>query len=213
MIRGKSRFPVWLCLAIFAAGGAVAAADNGSTIFPGLADSAESPGWKPARQTMLRKTAFERPANPPAAEPALSPTFPQIPNALESPSVEISGVGNAAAGHPSAADSCPECGAALEHPPADKCGRCLRPVGRFFHLLSPRDWLRGDAAQRAQREPWLYRPFSAGLFMGPIVGSPLVNDTITQETGFLAGGAVRLRLRRRLGPGNAAGLGQHPACR
>jgi len=36
-------------------------------------------------------------------------------------------------------------------------------------------------------EPWINRPFSVGVFAGAIVGSPLMNDWVGQETGTMAG--------------------------
>jgi len=75
----------------------------------------------------------------------------------------------------------------VEQPATGFCARCLHPLGRLFHVLSPERWLQCDPEQRAQREPWHYRPFSAGLFMGPILGSPLIANSIEQGTGFMGG--------------------------
>jgi len=36
-------------------------------------------------------------------------------------------------------------------------------------------------------ESWLYRPFSAGWFMGVMRGSPLIDDWVDQEEGFFGG--------------------------
>jgi len=38
-----------------------------------------------------------------------------------------------------------------------------------------------------QRESWLYRPFSAGWFMGMVQGGPLIDDWVGQQRGFLGG--------------------------
>jgi hypothetical protein len=119
-----------------------------------------------------------------------SPTFPQIQSPLDAPPLESSGAAANLAETSSlpGSEACPECGAPLDHANAGICGRCLRPLGHIFHLLSPKRWLQATPEQIALREPWLRRPFSVGLFMGPIVGSPLINDSIQQGTGFLGGG-------------------------
>lgn len=37
------------------------------------------------------------------------------------------------------------------------------------------------------RESWLYRPMSAGWFMGTMIGSPLIDDWVGQSEGFFGG--------------------------
>jgi hypothetical protein len=122
-------------------------------------------------------------------EPAEKPTFPQIRNPLEAPRLEDTEPSPHASNgvNPPAAATCPECGAPTDSPTTGFCARCLHSGGKLFHLLSPKRWLQNDPALIAQREPWRYRPFSVGLFMGPIVGSPLIDASIQQGTGFLGG--------------------------
>ncbi|OHB70814.1 MAG: hypothetical protein A2V70_13735 [Planctomycetes bacterium RBG_13_63_9] len=38
-----------------------------------------------------------------------------------------------------------------------------------------------------QQESWLYRPFSAGWFMGMVQGGPLIDDWVGQKQGFVGG--------------------------
>jgi hypothetical protein len=117
------------------------------------------------------------------SEPA--PTFPQIQNPLNTPRLEEARPESNQGESAHAAEPCPECGAPME--PTGVCGRCMHSGGKLLHLLSPKRWLQWDREQLSQREPWSYRPFSVGLFMGPIVGSPLISDSIDQGTGFIGG--------------------------
>jgi hypothetical protein len=115
------------------------------------------------------------------------PTYPQIRNPFQSPQLPE------AAANPNAAMDggeldplvCPECGDPVNEP--GFCFRCRYPFERLIRLLNPKRWLFIDAGARAEREPWLYRPFSVSLFMGPITGSPLINNHTQQLTGFIAG--------------------------
>ncbi|MBN2579716.1 MAG: hypothetical protein JXB10_12065 [Pirellulales bacterium] len=79
---------------------------------------------------------------------------------------------------------CPQCGKPLDHPILGFCGTCMRPGRRLLSAL----WCgRAGPAVAPHREPWLYRPFSAGIFFGPVVGSPLIDDWVEQQTGTFAG--------------------------
>jgi len=49
-------------------------------------------------------------------------------------------------------------------------------LGRCRHLGRP-----------LQRESWLYRPLSAGWFMGMVQGSPLIDDWVGEKRGFFGG--------------------------
>jgi hypothetical protein len=82
---------------------------------------------------------------------------------------------------------CPECGRALDHPILGACDGCGGPGWRLLQCLRPGRLCGGLLGLSADREPWIDRPFSAGLFVGPIVGSPLMDDWVGQQTGTLAG--------------------------
>ena len=41
--------------------------------------------------------------------------------------------------------------------------------------------------QPLERETWLYRPWSAGWFMGAVQGGPLIDDWVGQQQGFFGG--------------------------
>jgi hypothetical protein len=149
---------------------------------------------------VVRPASAEQPANAlnpqmpsnawnapqPYAEPPA--TYPQIRNPLDPRHVQIppmrSNLENEQ--NPIDPDACPDCGIPLDQPPSVG-SRLFRPIGKLIHVFSPNQWLHGDPEEIAKREPWMYRPFSAGLFMGPIMGSPLIDNTVTQGTGFLGG--------------------------
>jgi hypothetical protein len=171
--------------------------EESSAIFPGLtavpnATQANPGGWKAttSRWTSVRRTAYEQVVSSPDT-PAESPpqTFPQIKNPLQLPHLEGAEpeANPSDAGNMHTPDTCPECGTSAATPATGFCGRCMQPMDKLVHLLNPRRWLYIDPEQRAQREPWIIRPYSVGLFMGPIAGSPLINNSINQGTGFLAG--------------------------
>ncbi|MCC6123936.1 MAG: outer membrane beta-barrel protein [Pirellulales bacterium] len=200
-MTSEKRIPTaWLLAAVCLAWAAVSvrAADGreeSSVIFAGPTPSVTPHqnygGWTAStgRWTPIRRAAFEQPAEIPVTPPEPPPTFPQIKNPLQSPRLVDAGpeANPALPGNVQAAESCPECGSPMDDPSVGFCRRCLRGGSRLFRLLSPKRWLQIDPELRAQREPWLYRPFSAGLFMGSIVGSTLIDDSIQQGTGFLAG--------------------------
>jgi hypothetical protein len=54
-------------------------------------------------------------------------------------------------------------------------------------MLSPCHIFADRPGSPVYHEPWINRPFSVGVFVGPIVGSPLINDWVGQQTGTLAG--------------------------
>jgi hypothetical protein len=129
-----------------------------------------------------------------AVRPAAYRQVLTTPEALGAPGVSIaaspSEIGLSPLGAPgdalatSGEETCPQCGKPLDHPILGICSACLRPGRR---LLSTLRYGRGGPAVVSEREPWIYRPFSAGIFFGPIVGSPLIDDWIEQQTGTLAG--------------------------
>ncbi len=64
----------------------------------------------------------------------------------------------------------------------------MGPGRRLLYLLASRlDIRRSRRPGRPAHEPWLTRPFSFGVFVGPVVGSPLMDDWVGQQTGTLAG--------------------------
>lgn len=157
-------------------------------IFPGMSPpTANGPGWTAStgRWTAVRRASYDQTASVPNNTPEPPPTFPQIKNPLDTPHLEEPSAEARQGGNLPTAEACPECGGRLE--PTGFCDRCARSGGKLLHLLSPRRWLEWDRQKLSQREPWHYRPFSVGLFMGPIVGSPLISDSIEQGTGFLGG--------------------------
>jgi hypothetical protein len=54
-------------------------------------------------------------------------------------------------------------------------------------MLSPGRIFAHPPGSPVYHEPWINRPFSVGVFVGPMVGSPLINDWVGQQTGTLAG--------------------------
>ncbi|MGW8256722.1 MAG: hypothetical protein ACWGMZ_04475 [Thermoguttaceae bacterium] len=82
---------------------------------------------------------------------------------------------------------CPHCGQPLDDEILDSCPTCSGPGRRLLHRLIPIGIGRGFFQPPQGREPWITRPFSAGVFIGPIVGSPLLDDWVGQQTGTLAG--------------------------
>ncbi|MBN2474393.1 MAG: hypothetical protein JXB62_07280 [Pirellulales bacterium] len=80
-----------------------------------------------------------------------------------------------------------------------QCGMPYEELGPGGHLecLHPNCWLpgfgegpmprHGDLGRPLQRESWLFRPFSAGWFMGMMQGSPLIDDWVGQQQGYVGG--------------------------
>src|SRR4030042_207500 len=60
------------------------------------------------------------------------------------------------------------------------------PTPQFFGRGGPPGRHRG-LGHPLQRESWLYRPFSAGWFMGVMQGGPLIDDWLGQKQGFVGG--------------------------
>ncbi len=91
-------------------------------------------------------------------------------------------------GDPARQPSCPECGCEVDHPFLGMCGKCLSSGRRLMdHIFHP-GLSDEDRLQRiAQREPWTTRPYSVSLFYGPIVGTSLIDQWTSQQTGYLAG--------------------------
>jgi hypothetical protein len=166
------------------------AQEESLAIYPGLTTEAPSPppGWKASMKqwTPVSKAGYEQTPMLKETTGELAPTYPQIKNPLKSPRLEkpmpVIHDPNEIIAPP--LDTCPDCGEPLN---SAECRQGERPRDKLFHVFDLHRWLFIDAEQRAQREPWLHRPFSIGLFMGPISGSPLIRDSITQGTGSFAG--------------------------
>jgi len=62
----------------------------------------------------------------------------------------------------------------------------LAPHQRLFAMLSPGGRHRGKGLPLV-RESWLYRPWSAGWFMGGMAGGPLKSDWVGMAHGFVGG--------------------------
>lgn len=84
-----------------------------------------------------------------------------------------------------AADSCPGCGMVYDEPGFGS-GGLRRRLRNALPFPRPRGRHQG-IGHPLQRESWLYRPFSAGWFMGMVQGSPLIDDWVGQQRGFFAG--------------------------
>ncbi len=77
---------------------------------------------------------------------------------------------------------CPDCGGSM----AVGCPGCGTAGGG----LMGGGWLVDQCSELLQpmtRESWLYRPFSAGWFMGFMQGNALIDDWVGQEQGFFGG--------------------------
>jgi hypothetical protein len=182
---------VWAVVAVPMACGQEVTSASFIGLAPSAVPQATSGGWTASagRWTPIRRTAFEQALSDPGNSPEAAPTFPQTGNSLESqPLEEAAPAANLhSGGNLHTAETCPECGASMDNSSTGFCGRCLRPTGKLFHFLNPQRWFQSDPQRSAMREPWIYRPFSVGLFMGPIVGSTLIDNSIAQGTGFIGG--------------------------
>jgi hypothetical protein len=145
-------------------------ASDGSLIFPSVSTPTRSLSGGMAHP----KTLLDR------ASPTSYDQGPLAPTMLEVAPV----IGSRDATAVPEEEVCPQCGKPLDHPILGLCGACMRPGQR---LLSALRYGRAGQAVISEREPWIYRPFSVGIFFGPIVGSPLVDDWVAQGTGTLAG--------------------------
>jgi hypothetical protein len=173
---------------------------NQSTIFPSLSAKAKRDAvvWPEpdVKQTSpTRKTIFEQPetaAGVPLAQPVPPAGAIGTPAMLAAPSA-TGAPGSLAAPADSSQQTmpgdecCPQCGRPLDHPILGSCNTC-GPVRRLLCMLNPAQiFAAHPPGSPVYHEPWINRPFSVGLFVGPIVGSPLINDWIGQQTGTLAG--------------------------
>jgi hypothetical protein len=185
---------------------------DGSTIFPSVSSKAKplSAAWsQPSvkQPSPTRKTVFEQPdaasaqsaqrgsllaqngvplASPSAAGvPLARPTAAGVP--LARPVLGSSATGAQADESLPGDESCPQCGRPLDHPILGCCDHC-GPVHRMLYMLSPSHIFGPhEPGSPVYHEPWINRPFSVGVFVGPIVGSPLINDWVGQQVGTLAG--------------------------
>jgi hypothetical protein len=184
--RGSPPLIAWLVLSALIAlpasarGQSTDQTANQSTIFPALSAKAKStaavwsePDVKQASPT--RKTVFDQPTFAPDV-----PLAQPVPGAL-APS------GDGSQQPATVGECCPQCGRPLDHPILGSCDNC-GPVRRMLYTISPAHIFGPHPpGSPVFHEPWINRPFSVGLFVGPIVGSPLINDWVGQQTGTLAG--------------------------
>ena len=84
-------------------------------------------------------------------------------------------------------DACSHCDTPYERPiVGGPTG--FRPLHRpLFDLLKPPEGRHRGLGHPLQRESWLYRPFSAGWFMGMVQGTRLIDDWVGQQRGFVGG--------------------------
>ncbi len=179
--RGSPLLIAWLVLSalialpVSARGQSSDQTANQSTIFPSLSTKAKSdavglsePNVKQPSPT--HKTIFEQPESA-AGVPLAQPVPPADSSQQSMPGDEC----------------CPQCGRPLDHPILGSCDTC-GPIRRMLCMLSPAQIFAGHPpGSPVYHEPWINRPFSVGVFVGPIVGSPLINDWVGQQTGTLAG--------------------------
>jgi len=146
-----------------------------STIFTPITKQAKQntaawPDLDPRQTSPTRKTVFEQ-----------TDSGPIIFDAPDTPGE------NSISIFENSAECCPQCGRPLGHPILGACNYCTGPVRRLLNSLCPQNVCGNFLGLSACREPWINRPFSAGVFIGPIVGSPLIDDWVGQQTGTLAG--------------------------
>jgi hypothetical protein len=148
---------------------------NQSTIFPSLAakvkrDAVVWPEPDVNQSSPIKQTVFQEPEPAPTAIGAAAPMAASSASPL------------AAGG-----ETCPDCGRPFDHPILGTCDSC-GPCRRLLYMLNPHNLFASDkSGSPVYHEPWINRPFSVGVFVGPIVGSPLINDWVGQQTGTLAG--------------------------
>lgn len=83
--------------------------------------------------------------------------------------------------------TCPDCGAVYPEPLfGESCG-CPATKSRLGGLFSPPSGRYRGPGHPLQRESWLYRPFSAGWFMGMMQGGMLMDDWLGMQRGFFGG--------------------------
>ena len=180
MIQGKRLLIAWLVASVLhglpaiALGQSAAQPASQSAIFPSLAAKEKKadvvwPEPDVVQGSPIRQTVFQEPDPLPAAINA-----PQPAAEAYQPPIESGG------------GSCPQCRQPLDHPILESCDSC-GPCRRLLCLLSPGNLFAGRSGAPVYREPWISRPFSAGVFVGPIVGSSLLDDWVGQQTGTLAG--------------------------
>jgi hypothetical protein len=144
-----------------------------STIFPSLGAKAKSEAlvWQSAdvkQSSPTQKTVFQEPDPAPATIGTPPTTAEAIPSPL------------------AGGETCPGCGRLLDHPILGTCGSC-GPGRRLLCMLSPSNLFADRPGSPVYHEPWINRPFSVGVFAGPFIGSPLMDDWVGQQTGTLAG--------------------------
>jgi hypothetical protein len=189
LVAHKPAFIAWLVIAALLRLPASATAQwtapgaGQSTIFPSLSGAQKQSAlvWSQAdmkRTSPTRNTVFQTP------EP-----FPDEPDAAGSASVGASGSAGVpvAANGGATAGTCPHCGEPLDHPILGTCDNCSGRGGQLLCLLRPGWIFGGRGGPVPPHDPWITRPFSFGVFVGPVVGSPLIDDWVGQQTGTVAG--------------------------
>jgi hypothetical protein len=152
--------------------------ENNSTIFALLdAKQKQSAAARPEidmkKNSPVRQTVFEQPDSAPAI---LDEGVPMVESGGPIPGAGM--------------EYCPECGGPTNHPIMGTCDECqsgMGPCRRLFCMLRPRAVFGDLCGSKFAHEPWINRPFSIGVFVGPVVGSPLMDDWVGQQTGTLAG--------------------------
>jgi hypothetical protein len=128
---------------------------------PSTAEQPDAGTW-----TSLAKRAQPDPTPAPAADPELGPL----------PLDELGEV-------PDGPDYAAPYGGMV---PEEPCGYPTSIGGLLSSIFDPPERHRG-VGHPLQQESWLYRPFSAGWFMGMVQGGPLVDDWLGQQRGFVGG--------------------------
>jgi len=136
------------------------------------------------------------PELPPSASPRLDAPAPGLPGSAVPPLQNVPASqpvfpapGRLLDGQPSPPQPghCPECGALSDGGawggPASPPGVAAGWLGA---LLNPPARHRG-VGHPLLTESWLYRPFSAGWFMGMVQGSPLIDDWLGEKQGYFGG--------------------------
>jgi len=82
---------------------------------------------------------------------------------------------------------CPYCGESYGEPVFRSCADSPLPMHLLPGFSGGRTQRYRPVGHPLQRESWLYRPFSAGWFMGTVQGGPLIDDWLGQQRGFIGG--------------------------
>ncbi len=177
--------------------GSAAPPSDQSTIFPSLSSKAKTrsvfwPEPNVKQTSPTHKTIFEQPETTTPATGAigshslLAAGVPQTQNGMPLAQNGVPQTQPVPSDTIPGEECCPQCGRPLDHPILGSCDTC-GPIRRMLCMLSPCNIFAGHSGSPVYHEPWINRPFSVGVFVGPIVGSPLLNDWVGQQTGTIAG--------------------------